>query len=292
MNECDDLRFTSDGETNRLLLYQGFNTINITVEDDGCSFFYETIFKRLLGNRFRFHSIFPADGKINVKARFEELGTATNGIPNIYLVDGDFDRYIEPEKMIKNNHFIYLKTYNIENYLIDEAACIETIKCDMRKLDKEIHDIIKFDDWKNKIVSQATPLFLAYCFLKKNYPTVKNVSRSSFLFLDSKTGFRREDNKYHDFYNEIIKSYPEAKDEIKEIQATYEKINGNNYFNLICGKFLLDSLRTYIYNFTKKTIPADTFKYNLATRFDVKTLNYIKNQIEQICLSNNIESTV
>lgn len=34
MNECDDLRFTSDGETNRLLLYQGFNTINITVEDD------------------------------------------------------------------------------------------------------------------------------------------------------------------------------------------------------------------------------------------------------------------
>ena len=46
-------------------------------------------------------------------------------IIEIFIVDGDFDRYIKKEEMIEHHNFIYLETYNIENYFIDENVKIE-----------------------------------------------------------------------------------------------------------------------------------------------------------------------
>ena len=80
---------------------------------------YETIFARLFGEHYRISSIIAAGGKLGVKEAFQEFGefdkNDSNKV-NVFIVDGDFDRYIRSEEMIVNPHFIYLKYYNVENY--------------------------------------------------------------------------------------------------------------------------------------------------------------------------------
>ena len=54
-----------------------------------------------------------------------------------------------------------------------------------------------------------------------------------------------------------------ALEKINEINDKYISINGNDHFNLICGKFLLDSLCAYLRNLFKATFSKDEFKWHL-----------------------------
>ncbi len=282
MNEgLDDLTYSSEAQATRFLLYQGLNEINLIVEDDGMQYIYETIFKRLLKDKYNIKTIFPMGGKPKVKKRFYEFGKMTNGIKNFYIVDGDFDQYIHRSDMINDPCFIYLKSYNIENYFIDEKACIQFAKGYLKCMDDVVIEKVSFNSWKERIVSEASKLFLCYCFIQKNHAEIENVSRASFLFLDDKTGFERA-NAYQKYWNEeIIVLDPDAQDKIDEIDEIYKSINGNDYFNLICGKFLLDSLCAYLRNLFKTSYNKEEFKWHLINHFDITKLDYIKNTILQ-----------
>lgn len=280
MNEgLDDLTYSSESAAARFLLYQGQNEINLIVEDVGMQHIYETIFKRLLKDKYNIRTIFPVGGKPKVKDCFFEFGEETDGIKNIYIVDGDFDRYIYPDKMIQSKCFIYLKAYNIENYLIDENACIPFVKGRLKLLDQAVKEKLNFQYWKKRIVSEAAKLFLCYCFIKKYYPTQRSVSLSSYLFIDKDTGFERSDGAYQKYWKSIIELDKDAEKKILEINAIYKKENGDNYFNLICGKFLLDSLYCYIRKIIKSKFEKDDFKFHLVNHFDISKLDYLKKAI-------------
>lgn len=283
MNEgFDDLIYSSEAQATRFLFYQGLNEINLIVEDEGMQYAYETIFKRLLGDKYNIKTIFPMGGKPKVKNYFYEFGEMTDGIKNVYIVDGDFDRYIHQENMINAPCFIYLKTYNIENYLIDEVACLQYSKGHLKCLDNVVQEKISFNNWKERVVSESAKLFLCYCFVQKYHPTVETLSRSSFLFLDYNTGFER-DGAYQKYWNEdIMVLDTDAQNKIDEINTIYKLINGNDYFNLICGKFLLDSLYAYLRNLFKRTFEKDDFIWYLINHFDISKLDYVKDAILQI----------
>lgn len=235
--EFDDLRYSSEALATRFLLFQGLNEINLVVEDTDREYIYETIFKRMLGEQYNISTIFAVGGKLEVKARYKEFGKETDGIKNFYIVDGDFDRYIDQENMVDDSCFIYLKTYNIENYFIDEDACLQFSKGYLRCLDVTVKAKVNFNVWKTRIIAESSKLFLCYCFVKKYHPEIKTLTRSNFLFLDSKTGFERV-NAYQKYWNnEIITLDQNAQDKIDEIDEIYKSVNGDDYFNLICGKF-------------------------------------------------------
>ena len=165
MNNSEDLMYSSEASANRYLYYQELNDINIFVEDAGKEYEYETIFKRLFGNQYSISTIFAVGGKRNARIRYEEFGSESQGNPcvkNFYIVDGDFDRYIDPENLINDPCFIYLKTYNIENYFLDEEACIQFAKGRLRCLDRVASGKINFSFWRDTIVEQASKLFLCY----------------------------------------------------------------------------------------------------------------------------------
>ncbi|MCM1059628.1 MAG: DUF4435 domain-containing protein [Eubacterium sp.] len=279
MNDTDDLLYSDEALKTRHLYYQGLNDFNLFVEDKDKEYLYETVFKRLLGNNYSIVAITGLGGKPQVIECFKEFGDQTDGVKNFYLVDGDFDRYIYADKMIQNPCFIYLKTYNIENYLIDENACMQFVKGRLQILDNFVKEKLNFQYWKNRIVSEAAKLFLCYCFLKKYYPTQKSVSRSSYLFIDNKTGFERSDGAYQKYWESIIELDIDAEKKILEIDAIYKKENGHNYFNLICGKFLLDSLYCYIRKIIKSKFNKEDFKFHLVNHFDISKLNYLKEAI-------------
>ena len=275
----DDLTYSSEALAARFVLFQGLNEINLIVEDTDREYIYETIFKRMLGDNYNISAIFAVGGKQAVIERYKEFRDETGRIKNFYIVDGDFDRYIHQDEMIYDTCFIYLETYNIENYLIDEKACLQFSKGHLRCLDNVVKNKVNFNAWKNRIISESTKLFLCYCYVQKFHPYIETLSRSSFLFLDDKTGFERE-NAYEKYWNNeisVLDTNPQNK--IDEIDSIYKSVNGDNYFNLICGKFLLDSLCAYLRNLFDETFNKEEFKWHLINHFDISKLDYIKNII-------------
>lgn len=279
MDEVDDLMFSSEASVNRFYFYQDLNDINLFVEDEGMEYEYETIFKRLLENQYCINTIFSLGGKLKVKSRYEEFGNNTDGIKNFYIVDGDFDRYINADKMIIDNCFIYLETYNIENYFLDESACIQFAKGKLKCYDNEVKRKINFYGWKEKIVTQSKKLFLCYCFIQKYYPQIPTISRSHYEFINYKTGFEREDNSYQNYWNSILKLDEDAKNKIDNIACVYETKNGDDYFNLICGKFLFTSLCCYLRNIIDCKFDYNDLRWHLINNFDISKLKYVKDFI-------------
>lgn len=279
----DDLLYSYEALATRFLFFQGLNEINLFVEDANTEYAYETIFKRLLGEYYNIKAIFPLGGKPKVIEQFLELGEVTDGINNFYIVDGDFDRYIHQEEMINDPCFIYLKTYNIENYFLDEKACVQFSKGRLKAMDDDVKSILDYENWEKRIVSEASKLFLCYCFVKKFHPSKKTISRGSYSFIDQKTGFERKDGAYEQYWkSEILSLDANAQSKIDEIKNTYQSINGENYFNLICGKFLFDSLCCYIRKVIGSKINKEDFKWHLINHFDISKLDYVKNAIINI----------
>lgn len=280
----EELWYTEEAELNRYLFYSDLNEINFFVEDKNKEYEYETILNRLFKGKYKIASIITANGKIGVKQAFQEFGERSQGYSvknNIYIVDGDFDQYIHREDMIENDHFIYLKSYNIENYFIDEKAVTKFAKGKLHILDKDVKLIINFAYWRNTIVEQAKRLFLLYCAVQNVLPGEVNVSRSEYLFIDDKTGFERQ-NGYKSYYDYIVTQKSDIDLDIERIRIDYEKINGTDYFGFICGKFLLISLYVYLRSKTKKNFTKDELRWALVCDFNVSGLNFIKERVDNI----------
>lgn len=280
MESTDDLRYSSEAVETEYLFFCDLNDINIFVEDEGKEFEYETIFKRLLGKKYKITKILGVGGKVELIKSFHEFGLNNNDNPkikNVYIADGDFDRYIYEENMIDSPNFIYLETYNIENYFIDKKASEKFAKGQLKCSDNEVELKVDFDNWKNKIVEQASRLFFYYCYVKKEYPKEQNVSRSPYLFIDDKDGLERA-GALETYQNFVFTLNDKAEEEVEKIRESfYEK--GDDAFNLICGKFLFESLYCHIRSVTKVKFRKDDFRWHLICNFDIKTLGYIKNRI-------------
>ena len=276
MDNSDELLYSSEASATRSLFYQGLNDINLFVEDAGLEYEYETIFKRLLKDKYCITAIFALGGKENVKQKYAEFGSSMDGIKNFYIVDGDFERYIAPDKMINDECFIYLRTYNIENYFVDQYACEQFAKSKLKCLDREVTVRVGFADWKERIVSEAKKLFLYYCFIQKFNLGIPTLSRSEYLFIDQMNGFERADDSFEKFKNSVLEVVPDAEDKIVEIVTDYEAINGDDYSNFICGKFLLTSLYCHLRNIVNCKLRIDDFRWYLVNNFDISKLDYVK----------------
>lgn len=318
-----ELTYSENGLVNLSLFYK--NTINIYVEDVDSEHIYENIFKRLLGEKYSIEKIYTLGGKLKVLEHFIEIGDHDKeGVPNIFLVDGDFDKYLEFEEIKRSDCFdklnsgndvlknflqgkivvdesvLYLKTYNIENYYIDENVIISIVQGIKKNRFDDAKEILQFEIWKNRIVSESKELFLLYCFIQKylykygykfngelSRLAIENVNSSPLKFIDIKTGFKGSNDRIGELKQEIIEGLaienPDINldEEIGIIEEAYEKINGKDYYNFICGKFLLTSLFNYLHGICGKLDFKDK-KWQLVQGFDVNSLSYIKDKIEKL----------
>lgn len=274
--EKDDLYFSNEALLSRIYFFDGLNDINLYVEDADSQYMYETIFKRLLGEQYNIQTIFPCGGKKAVEKMFTERGHRTEKIKNIYVVDGDFDRLISPEDMIQDSQFVYIKMYNIESYFFNEKGLSSLVKSKLKCMDADAHKYLNYTNWYNRIVDEAKDLFLCYCYIQKNKLGIPNVNRSHYEFIDGQTGFKRTDGAFEKYKTELYKSNPGAEAEIQMIRHEFERNFGCHYEVLICGKFLLSSLHSYLYTIVKRSINKDDLLWCLVNSFDVNKLDYIK----------------
>lgn len=280
MENGDDLKYTSEAIATEYMFFCDLNNVNIFVEDSNKEYIYETIFNRLIGKEYSIKKILGVGGKQQLKRYFEEFGSSNKNNPkikNIYIADGDFDRYIHREDMIDSPNFIYLEAYNIENYLIDKNASEKFAKGKLKELDSKVEEKVDFDNWKELIVEQASRLFFYYCYMKKYYPEEKTVSRNPYHFIDQKSGFEIK-GAFDKYKNYVLSLDQDAESKLEIIKREYYKENDNN-FNIICGKFLFESLYCHIKSITKKSFSKEDFKWDLICNFDIDKLMFIKDKI-------------
>ena len=171
---------------------------------------------------------------------------------------------------------LYLRAYNIENYFVDQYACEQFAKSKLKCLDREVTVRVGFANWKERIVNEAKKLFLYYCFIQKSNLGIPTLSRSEYLFIDQMNGFERADDSFEKFKNSVLEVVPDAEDKIVEIATDYEAINGDDYSNFICGKFLLTSLYCHLRNIVNCKFRTEDFRWYLVNNFDISKLDYVK----------------
>ena len=285
MSETYDLQYSIEGSAARYLYLKDQQDVNFFVEDVNHEFEYERILKKLLPE-LKIKTIFTSGGKPAMKERFNEFGEfdPNNALhPNIYIVDGDFDRIIRPNDMLINDHFIYLNAYNLEDYLLDENACIDFSCGNLHKTLAEARACIKFSDWYNQIISQASKLFFVYCYIQAHHPSVENVSNSPFKFLDHKTGFERE-GAFEEYKTSLEKEYNIIIDDSKlsAIKQSYKNLYGEELWHIVCGKFLLKSLRSYLLSKGLSSFSEDQLRWWLVCNINTDSFADLCQKIRKI----------
>ena len=127
-------------------------------------------------------------------------------------------------------------------------------------------------------------MFYCYAYIKKNNPEDQSVSQSPYLFLDEKTGFEKDD-KINLYISKVISEHEDAAEEIDKIKQIYFSQNDDE-FNIICGKFLMDSLFMHLRNiclpYNRRTYRKDDLEWALITNMNVSKLDYVKERIIEI----------
>lgn len=287
MNGSNDLSYSNDGCATRYLYFKDFQDVNIFIEDQDKEYEYEALFAALLP-QMKFKTIFASGGKTAMKELYAEFGTIDVGNPNhpnIYIVDGDFDRIIFSGGMITNDHFIYLDAYNIESYLFNEDSCVKFAIGKLHLPYDEVKQRLDYHQWYSSIISQASELFFIYCHLQANHPSIKNVGNGPYIFIDRATGLEREgalssykrqllDENNIDIDLEI--------EQIEAIKSNYRAVYGDDYWHLICGKFVLTSLLNHLFSKKVKPICEDDLRWWLINNIAVEPLNYLSERINNI----------
>lgn len=269
--------YSTDALVNRAPFYADYNDITIYVEDVDREFEYEEILNKIVGAELRITAIIPTGGKPKLIEVFQENKSNQALDKTIYLADGDFDRILKPESMIKDAHFVYLKSYNIENYFLECDAIQKYTKGKLRCQGKDLESKFDYNGWKNSIVPKAKLLFLLYCYLQKYYPTEKSVSRSHYEFIDQKTGFIRE-SSYESFYQKLADRDPDLADKLEDIERKCDEEYSDPFY-FICGKFLTTSIYCYMGSLKMGKFQKEEFRWFLICQCSFRSLEYLRQAI-------------
>lgn len=282
MNQSRGLTYSDEALITKHKFVKFMNNINFFIEDTDKEYEYETILKKIFGEVVSFNRIFPCGGKKGVIKAFYEYGTEDNDntkVKNFYIVDGDYDFIINSNEMIISDHFIYLEYYNIENYLLDIEKVKSFVKGYLQCLDQEIDSYLNFGDWEEKMISEAIPLFSLYIFIQLNFPHIKNVSNSSFKYLDNETGFKKQgSNIYDEIIEEIISLNPANESKLEEHDKIYFKLIQNFPQKTICGKFILDSLLSFMNSSEKmsRNVKKEDLRWYLINNINIEKFEFLR----------------
>lgn len=276
----EGLFYSEDALLNRVLFLSGSNELNIFVEDEYKEYEYENIFNRLFAYKLVINNIFPMRGKPGVKKAFKEYGAYIDNKPSIYIVDGDFDVIMEKER-INHPNFIYLDRYNIESYYADKGATLRFMSGKMKKRQMDINDIVKYDNWETYTYQSLQELFINYIIAQRVFPEEKNVGIPPHTYIDSASG-EIDYQKIRDYIDQLktrIVNYSELYIFYKE---RFQNCLKGDSSKLICGKYILACLACYLRKKTNTSFKEDDFRYYLVGEFDIKKLDFLKNQVLDI----------
>lgn len=281
----DGLFYSESALLNRVLFYSDYNDINIFVEDEYKEFIYENIFQRMFEYKIRINKILSMKGKSGVEKAFREYGCLYDGKPAIYLVDGDFD-LVMGKKMINSPNYIYLEKYNIESYYIDEKAVLKFMAGKMKTTQRKVSEKIEYLVWVDMIYDAMKELFINYMVAQDVFPKEKNVGLPAHSYF-YQNGYVNID-KIKEYINGLKRRISNYYDLYDLYERKFEIILSGDTTRLVCGKYLLASLSNYLREKANVTFREDDFVYFLASFFDIKSLDFVKDRILNIISNEQV----
>ena len=235
--------YSESGLSARALFYDGCGDVNIYIEDFHKEYICEQILERLFDGKLKFRAVLGLGGKTAVLSRCRTAGAyESDGKPNIFIVDGDFDNLWDEQKENLPG-LIYLTRYNIESYYCSENTVVPFLRMYLGRKGDEIEEFFHYREWEESFFREAKPLFLLFALVKKYLPEMPNVGKAdSFLDLTGHVCPR----KYEAYRQEIVAILGDTTPYMREIESQIErKITGNQKEQLqmlICGKYETKSL--------------------------------------------------
>lgn len=291
------LSYTTDGIINRILNATKGNFF-LTEDEKGIGI-YSTLFeKKLLPKEFDNLNIFSSDGKSEMKKVYEELKKNGEEKKAVYLVDLDYDEYLEVEK-IEDPNFFYLEKYTLENYFVTEEAGFKLIAVRNSLSFPEAKEKLNFKRWSSLITEEYKELIALFLAVRKVDIEAENAGSSTQRFFNigekckikceakcskGERLHRKCDTKM-DNYRKLILEY--LKDDDKKI--LFEKKlkdfhvlvqDSDNIFDNIPGKQLLELYSAYLSSFFSKKIDQDVLIGNGV--YNCKELDKIIAEISNI----------
>lgn len=288
----EELKYSDNALLNIDLFFN--NEINFYIEDRGKEYRYETILKELFN--VRIESIFALDGKNNLKKKFRELKNNKKLKDSFFIADLDFD-YILKKDWIEDQHFIYLERYEIENYIIDKNALIHFFKDELCCREVEAEKRLNYDYWVKQTSERLYRLFLLYLIVQEENLNIENTSENpNKYFLENGNVCISEIDKYYEKLKKELEKNDENIDEkIENMLKKVKIICGENWSNIIKGKYYIVGLRKYLSDLLgkesqkKRKINEKLLLDYLFNFFDKKPLFFIKNRVEE-CLKKELSS--
>lgn len=239
----------------------------------------------------RIKNIVATGGKRKLKDKYYELKEDKR---NVFITDLDYDYILNKEKIIDEN-FIYLDRYCIENYYIDEEACVIFLKGRLEERDKETRLKLNFARWYEEITDELLELGYLFLIVQKYILGIENTGSKFELFQDSSILYKTDTKKIEAYKEEVkLKLQEEGIDLKKEIELIKEHCKEDEDIhenNIITGKYYLSSLFHYLKYVCKGkgNIYMCDLKTILCNHFDISTLSFIKSRVEGI-YDNTVEA--
>ena len=172
------LSYSNEGLAARPAFFAHNNDIIIVVEDEGKENFYTELIKGLLGDNLKITKVLGIGGEQQVLERFEGRGVGERWWNEFYLVDGDFDDLISKESP-DSIYFYRLRRYDIENYLVEEAAVCTVVEEESpHSTATQYRDLLHFDSWMTDVVEMVLRLVACAAVLQELGETGVGISQS------------------------------------------------------------------------------------------------------------------
>lgn len=243
------------------------NDVEIYVEDTACKIVWTNLINKLNTKGYRIKNINRMGGKKNVLEACvdDQLDKKRK---RLYIVDGDLDR-ITGKKYKKLNHLYKIKSYCVENILIDPKE-IFTL-CQMICSDNELSNLNSILDYQSfdGNIKKLYTTFILFGIIQRKKISIKNVSMGVNSFLSQKNKKNIVDDMKVFKFNIITArriieeiGYKEFFSETKRMKKIKSRIN---YMDVVSGK---DFLIPFLFYHLK-----DRFKYKQDMDFLKKYLS-------------------
>lgn len=280
------------GSINRFFKYR--NDIDIFTEDNlEDKEFYRVLFQRLLSNSIKINDITPLGCKTNVLEKYDLLKN-DNSRRRLFIVDGDLE-LINNANRSDNNSLFVLKSYCIENYLIEESASAELVYLNNQVEICIIKERLAFNAWLEEIQFPLINLFINFAILRKIGGGPKLLNAHSFLISSGNVAKLdiAEINKYADtVMSEIILKLEEQNhvnpqqyyNDEKQTLFTKWGNNTSTLLTIVSGKnYLLPALNFHLKSCIdggSQLFKTKSLKMALAKFCNIERLNDLKYHIE------------
>ena len=263
------------------------NDVEIFVEDSGTPNLWVKLLQHYLPPNVTLNNVIVLGSKENV-IRACKADQASDGRKKLYIIDGDLDVLKRlPKPQLK--HLYRLRSYCVENYLLDEDAFVSAARTLNPKIDQHTaRQDLDFQGWFERNGTVLQTLFVCYAVTHEIGNEQQTVGFGAFRLLKGDgagidfceaTVFKRVIG----LYRTILRKHP--KDQIRPV---FEKIKKNanelEVRRFASGKdYIFPSLYRLIKSKYGANMAMDVFKVLIAQCIDRATDRYLFHRLRKLC---------